>query len=77
MNRSHIATDNANDQHFLPPLVLCEKDRRHFSLVNGKDFFEGEDIYTSIKGGKHQSHDERVLVLGKSMSIPLYNDTSS
>ena len=76
MNRNHITTDNANDQQFLPPLVLCEKDRRHFSLVNGKDFFGGEDIYTSIKGGKHQSHDERVLVLGKLMSIPPYKDTS-
>jgi len=46
-------------------LVLCEKNRNTFSLVSGKDYFTGEDIYTTMKGGKRQAHEERVIVLGK------------
>lgn len=56
--------DAVENQQYLPPLVLCEKNRNVFSLVGGKDFFSGEDIYMSIRGGKRVASEERVIVLG-------------
>ncbi|KAI6138365.1 hypothetical protein BKA82DRAFT_4021102 [Pisolithus tinctorius] len=50
--------EDCDNQQYLPPLVLCEKNHNHFSPVNGKDFFGGEDIYMSIRGGKQQAHDD-------------------
>ena len=65
MNDNYDAMESTDDQQYLPPLVLCEKNRNTFSLVSGKDYFTGEDIYTTMKGGKRQAHEERVIVLGK------------
>jgi len=65
VNNNYDAMESTDDQQYLPPLVLCEKNWNTFSLISGKDYFTGEDIYTTMKGGKHQAHEERVIVLGK------------
>ena len=65
MNDNYDAMESPKDQQYLPPLVLCEKNRNTFSLISGKDYFTGEDMYTTLKGGKRQAREERVIVLGK------------
>lgn len=68
--------EDANEQQYLPPLVLCEKNWNVFSLVGGKDFFGGEDIYMTMRGGKRQASDERVVVLGGSIPFTEHKATN-